>query len=377
MCLAVAFSRFVPMTRVFLLLAVFVMLGACAPRGPIVVAPDIDVSQGVRIFAATSRAPDETGWPGTERAQGLSYLSIDVSVPPQREAGEITLAGRPPDPQTEFLAQRAIRYGSEPTFKSDLRQAIAAQPRGEREVVVYVHGFNTTFAEAVMRMAQLATDLDIDAIPVVYSWPSIGLPLGYEYDQDSALFSRDGLEQLIGSLQGLGAERVLLVGHSMGTLLATETMRQMAIAEPGAPRRQLGGVVLIAPDIDVDLFRRQAERIGDLPDPFIIVTSQRDRALLLSARLSGQRARLGNIDDVSPLAKLEVTVVNVTEFGTGIGHLTAVESPVLLSMMGQMGGLEDAFRGPATEGLGLGSVTVLTLQNATEIILTPATELLR
>ena len=363
--------------RLILFLAAVVAVAACAPRGPIVVLPDADTGYERRIFAATSRAADETGWPGTERAEALGFLRIDVSVPGGRETGEVRLAGRIPDPETEFVARSAAHYSGAPGFRDGLREAIASRSRGMREVVIYVHGFNTTFAEGVMRLAQLSHDLDIDAVPVVYSWPSIGAPLGYEYDQDSALFSRDGLEELIAAVQGLGAERILLVGHSMGAMLVAETLRQMAISQPGSLRARLGGVVLIAPDIDVQLFRRQAERMGNLPDPFIIVTSERDRALLLSARLSGQRTRLGNLDDVSELSELEVTVIDVTQFSSGIGHLTAVESPLLLSLLGAADGLEDAFRGPATEGLGLGSVTVLTLQNATEIILTPATELLR
>lgn len=363
--------------RLFALLAAALVLSACAPRGPIVVVPDVDASQERRIFAATSRARDETGWPGTDRAENLGFLRIDVAVPQDRETGELRLAGTQPDTSTEFVARDAAIYSGTPGFRDGLRQAIAARPRGEREVVIYVHGFNTTFAEGVMRMAQLSHDLNISAVPVVYSWPSIGLPLGYEYDQDSALFSRDGLEELIGTVQGLGAERVLLVGHSMGAFLVSETLRQMAIARPGSPGAELGGVVLIAPDIDVQLFRRQAQRIGDLPDPFFIVTSQRDRALLLSARLSGQRTRLGNLDDSSALSELEVTIIDITEFSSGLGHMTAVESPLLLTLLGETGRLDEAFRGPATEGLGLGSVTVLTLQNATEIILTPATELLQ
>ena len=363
--------------RLILSLTAVILLAACAPRGPIVVVPDAATGQERRVFAATSRAADETGWPGSGRAEELGFLRIDVSVPTNRQAGEVPLAGQMPDVETEFVARSAAIYRDAPGFRSGLREAIAARPRGAREVLIYVHGFNTTFAEGVMRLAQLSYDLNIDAVPLIYSWPSIGAPLGYEYDQNSALFSRDGLEELIATVQGLGAERVLLVGHSMGAMLVSETLRQMAIASPGSPRAQLGGVVLIAPDIDVQVFRRQAQRIGDLPSPFFIVTSQRDRALLLSARLSGQRTRLGNLDNVSELSELDVTVIDITQFSSGLGHMTAVQSPLLLTLVRETGRLDEAFRGPATEGLGLGSVTVLTLQNATEIILTPATELLQ
>jgi esterase/lipase superfamily enzyme len=60
-----------------------------------------------------------------------------------------------------------------------------------------------------------------------------------------------------------------------------ETLRQIAIDGRSGLLGRIGTVVLILPDPDVDVFRAQALRIGALPQPFLIVTSPRDRVLAL------------------------------------------------------------------------------------------------
>ena len=53
--------------------------------------------------------------------------------------------------------------------------------------LVFVHGFNTTFDNALFRTAQIAYDLKFDGAPFVYSWPSQG-QVGfqdYSYDRES------------------------------------------------------------------------------------------------------------------------------------------------------------------------------------------------
>ena len=45
--------------------------------------------------------------------------------------------------------------------------------------MVFIHGFNVPFEDAIYRTAQLAHDLDFDGAPILYSWPSRGTMLGY------------------------------------------------------------------------------------------------------------------------------------------------------------------------------------------------------
>ena len=114
-----------------------------------------------------------------------------------------------------------------------IQRAFARDKRGDRDAVIYVHGFNNTFSEGLYRIAQLSKDLDMPGVTAHYSWPSAGNPLGYVADRDSSLFARDGLERLMQEVVASGAERIVLVAHSMGSALTMEALRQIATGNRG------------------------------------------------------------------------------------------------------------------------------------------------
>lgn len=362
--------------RLRLLILVVAVLSGCTPRGSIVMVPEgVQPQETQTVFIGTTRGPDpETGEPfGKTRQTEARFAKLVVSIPPEREPGQVEWPrpGRPLDIRREFAAVEEAVYPGHAAFRSELARAFRARRPGEREAMIFVHGFNNTFAEGAYRQAQLAEDLKISAVLVHYSWPSIAHPLGYAYDRDSALFARDGLEALLREVVAAGAERVLIVAHSLGSALTMEALRQMAIAGDSPLRPDRTGVVLISPDIDVDVFRAQAARIGTLPRPFLILASKRDRILSLSARISGQRNRLGNVTDAQRLADLKVTLIDTTAFSRGIGHFDAATSPSLLAILGGIGSVDSAFRGDNAVRTGLFPGVALTVQNATEIILRP------
>lgn len=361
--------------RVLLVLCLTV-LAACAPRGTMSLVPAAaEVGQVRSVYVGTTRKVDDaTNAYGFGRSRdGTAFGRYDISVPPDRAPGKITWPRRgvPPDPRTDFLATGALHFDGARDFRADLGRALRQRPPGHRDVTVFVHGFNTTFAEGVYRIAQMSHDLSLPGEVVHYAWPSRANPLGYVYDRDSALFGRDGMEALLNEAAAAGAERILLVAHSMGSALTMETLRQVAIRGDRRLLSRLSGVVLISPDIDIDVFHAQASAVGRLPQPFIIFTSRRDRALALSARLTGQRDRLGNLGDVAEVGDLAVTVVDVAAFNVGAGHFNVVNSPPLIALLKQIGEVDAALAAEQAGRTGLLPGVVLTVQNATQIVLSP------
>jgi len=323
------------------------------------------------VLVATTREPDVAGLFGRIRSEDMRFLSLDISVPPDRVAGRLSNGHAKPDPRRDFVLTSRQDFDGAEDFQRVLQQSLARQPAAEREAVIYVHGYNNSFADGAFRMAQIRHDLDLPGVALHYSWPSAANPLNYTYDRDSMLIARDGLEAMLRSTVAAGAERILLVSHSMGGLLVMETLRQIDLLTPGWAERHNAAVVMISPDIDIELFRAQASRLGSLPQPFVVFVSARDRVLRLSAQLNRSEARLGELRNPELIADLPVTLIDVSDFSEGGGHFTLGNSPALIALLRNSNLVEQAFQRDRAGQAGLIPGTVLTVQNVTEIVLSP------
>ncbi len=360
------------MNRALLLFAL-VFLTACTFRGNLARIPDGATTSILRpVYFATNRGFDHLPF-GGDRRTGLIFGEAVVSIPAAHEAGKIEWPRGTPDPEKHFLLAGTDVYDTDRSFLRKINAELAKRPRGEREVSLFIHGFNSRFADGLYRMAQIGHDLDLPGIAVQYSWPSAGHPLGYVYDRDSALFARDDLERLITLLSRSNAENVIVVAHSLGSLVTMEALRQMRLR--GKSLSGIDGVVLMSPDIDQQLFKTQVEKIGTLPQPFVVFTSENDRALGLAERITGQRGRVGRLSDVSELSEYDITFIDVTAFRDGdpLNHFAIANSPALLQILGRVQDFDTAFSRDRSTRAGLLPGTVITVQNATRIILQPIT----
>lgn len=358
----------------FRLILVLFLVAACSDRTHIIVAPQA-AAVGVphKTYVATLRQRTEDGWFSGDRAQALDFVDVDVSIPPAHAGGKIRISHREANPERFFTVTHRTDYASQTAFSTALSQALRRQKPGQRDVMLYVHGYNNSFADGVFRTAQLMHDFKLPGIGVHYSWPSAAHPLGYTYDRDSVLYARDGLEQLLQQVSAAGPDRIVLVGHSLGSMLVMETLRQIEIRNPNWAKRHLGGVVLVSPDLDVDVFKRQTTRFAQLPEPFVIFVSHKDRALQLSSRINGDKKRLGILDDATELGDLPITVVDVTEFAKNSEdrHFTVGTSPLLIELLRNGDAVSTTFNRDAGGRTGLLPGTAITVQSATKIILSP------
>jgi len=355
-------------------LVLLVMFGAaCTDRTAAPLVPfATQIGTPYRILTATTRVETQAGIFGRDRQAEVSFLDLTVTVPPEHRPGRMRVGHANPDPERHFVMAGQERLPGETAFRAALRDALTGLPPTERETTIFVHGYNNSFADGAFRMAQIMRDFELPGAAMHFSWPSATNPLGYVHDRDSVLMARDGFERTLREVAAAGPERTLLVGHSMGTLLIMETLRQIEIADPGWARRNLSGVILISPDIAVDLFKTQADRFAALPRPFAIFVSERDRALRLSARLTGVTNRLGSLNKAEEVANLPVTLVDISAFDGGpLNHFTAGTSPALIQLLSRARDLDAAFQQDRAGQSGLLPGTVLTVRNATQLILSP------
>lgn len=347
-----------------LLLCVILSLAACAPRGQLAMAPEGYRSPVTEaIWTVSQRSVD--GQPLSQ----VWFSRIDISAPPRQAGTSQPLRFA----DGVVLVSGGGRFAGAEAFRHAMERDLASRAPADRDIILFVHGYNYSFAEGVARNAQLAHDLQLPGIHAHFSWPSRMKPYAYSGDRDAALASRDGLVQTLDLLARVrGRGKIVLMGHSMGAQLLMEALRQAAIAGRHDLIDQIDGVVLMSPDIDLRLFRSQARAIGPLPQPFVIVTSARDRALQLSALISDEPARLGNIPDARPVADLNVVVVDTAAFSTGIGHFNIADSPALQQIVTRMRELDNILPDQGGTSPGLVGGAVSRVEQAVQVVLSPA-----
>jgi esterase/lipase superfamily enzyme len=235
----------------------------------------------------------------------------------------------------------------------------------KRHVLLFVHGYNTRFEEAVYRLAQIAHDSDAPVVPVLFTWPSRGKLLDYVYDRESATYSRDALESVLQEMaKDPNVESISILAHSMGNFVAVEALRQMAIRNRGLPPK-IKDIMLAAPDIDVDVFRREIAEIeaSDKSPPVTLFVSQDDRALAFSRRLAGDEPRLGAIDpNVEPyrsiLEEAHVQVVDLTKVKSddSVNHGKFAQSEVVKAIGARLAAGQTLNDGRQTMGESFGGI---------------------
>ena len=144
--------------------------------------------------------------------------------------------------------------------------------------------------------------------------------MSYTVDETNVAWTVPHLKEfLLGVAQQSGAKSVHLVAHSMGNRALTSALRELAMERKDECPR-FHEVVLTAPDIDADVFRRDlAPAIIGAADRVTLYASSNDEALIASRTVHGYR-RAGESGDKVVVVP-GVDTVDVSEVDTSlIGH---------------------------------------------------------
>ncbi|MGB7126427.1 MAG: alpha/beta fold hydrolase, partial [Methylovirgula sp.] len=261
------------------------------------------------VFVVSTRK-DEAAGANTMRANGADYSLQILSVPPNHKVGQIE---RPmfgaADPAKHFV-EVSRRQLDEQSFRNELATNISGRIGSNRDVLLYVHGFNTSYDDARFRLVQIVEDGRFGGVPVLFTWPSSDNLLDYEAARESATASRDALANLLKDLSEVpDIGKIHILAHSLGTWLSMEALRERAIAGSPDLNGKLGIVMLAAPDIDLSVFREQLALLD--ASHVTILISAADRALSLSQTLAGDRPRVGALDPRKPGVRAELARLGV------------------------------------------------------------------
>lgn len=253
----------------------------------------------MRVYYATNRESTQATAPddhfGGDRG-ALSFGVVNVALPRTHEAGQLESPSVlrlefSADPERHVMLE-SIRPLSADAWRAEIAKRATALDRPG--TLVFVHGYNSSFSDAARRAAQLAFDLRFGGATVLFSWPSRASTFEYTVDEQSAEWAVPDMKAVLASLSTAApGAPIYVIAHSMGNRVFTRGFKELLDKNPAAsvPFKQL---VLAAPDIDADVFRRDiGPAILGMGPRVTLYASSNDKALAASRSVHGGYRRLG------------------------------------------------------------------------------------
>ena len=205
-------------------------------------------------------------------------------------------------PTVAPAVQAAYEHAAE-QVRQDIRQRLTLTSR--KAAYVYIHGYNNTFEDGVLVIAELWHFLGRQGVPILYTWPAGagGGLRGYTHDRESGEFTIFHLKQFLRLLAATPElEELHLIAHSRGTDVLTSALRELYIETRAAGQDfrtvyRIKNVVLAAADLDLEVVtqRMAAEYVGLGTERTTLYVSDADRAIGFSGLLFMSFRRMGQL----------------------------------------------------------------------------------
>ena len=298
-----------------------------------------------KVYFATNRVPrpmdmpknfGTTFHPDSPMCIRFGYCTVTgkkVTVKAAKEVVKLTATEKHVDLEKSTLGSKTIFE----TMRTEMAEKDA-------DTLIFVHGYNVDFKEAIQAAAKLGKalreDYGLDMRMAVFSWPSNGQALPWDYVSDR----RDGeasgpalartLLKFTDFLREVHRTRpcnhkVHLMAHSMGNFVLRHALSEYLSHAPGGrPVRLFEEVLSMAADEDNDAFERddKLRRLPDMAQRVHIYHNRYDRALQGSDWTKGNPDRLGNTGPREPIGHdIRVSAIDVT---SAIDETIAIDSLV-------------------------------------------------
>ena len=228
------------------------------------------------------------------------------------------------------------------------------------KVVVYVHGYDKPFEEALQDAAMLVADyMQFDdgkqqIVPILFSWPSVGGRAKYSVDEANIEWSKQSFEHFMDRVvkEKNSDASLEVVGHSMGNRLL---LSYLSGDHPGVQTHYINNLFLSSADVDFHTAEVWKSKIEAAVNKMVYITvSDKDRPLIMSQYMHGE-PRLGRpvdppgpppgdsnpVPGKSPASDFWVQLgLEAAEFWFGP---TCTDTPEVLSWLAQNPALDQEF----------------------------------
>jgi esterase/lipase superfamily enzyme len=265
---------------------------------------------------------------GNDRARRLELGQALITVPLNHKVPNIerpsawtlpwigTIWQEAEDPARHFTVQK-IEAKTRTEMLALIKQRLQLSSTFKDQSIVFIHGYNVGFDDALYRTAQITFDLQFDGASFTYSWPSGSGWTSYPYDQNSAQQAEPYLYQFLQMVQTeTGTKQINIIAHSMGNQLLLQVLRELKRRSPGVST--INQIVLAAPDVDRDTFEFLAGEISGIAKGITLYASGNDRALEASRLFAGNRPRAGDVPKPpeGPVVVAGIDTIDITGVST-------------------------------------------------------------
>ncbi len=277
----------------FLIFIAIIGLSGCVQIAQPVNLAEPESYSPMPVFYATDR--NDTQKPnlntrfGADRA-GLTYGISTVSIPKDYPKAHkvaflywnLSLKRNP----EKHLAVMNMENMQRQAYFDALSQKI--NQSDSNSLLFFIHGYNIPFERAIRITAKLAYDLDIDSAATLFSWPSAANTTKYLADIGNIEWSQPDVESYIAELfENTDAKQIYFMAHSLGNRALTEALIHHLQVHP-EDKDRIGAVMLAAPDMDSELFKRDvAPYLIEFDLPISLYVSSNDIAMDASRALYG------------------------------------------------------------------------------------------
>ena len=242
------------------------------------------------LFYGTNRELNDDSDPskgyGNQRASTVHLGSCEVHVPESHKIGEISGSFWNKIIHLDFsygeVELKTIQPLETDVFWRKIHTLLNdnALEEEEKQALIFIHGFNTSFEGAAIRATQLSVDLAHSGVTAFFSWASKGKALAYLSDEATIQYSEKHLTQFLTDFATKsGANRIHIIAHSMGNRGLLEAVNRI---HKETPEIQFGQIILAAPDVDADVFEELSHAYTLLSEQTTLYVSGKDKAVGMS-----------------------------------------------------------------------------------------------
>jgi esterase/lipase superfamily enzyme len=207
----------------------------------------------------------------------LRFGSAEVTIPIDHKRGDDVV-----EPRWFRGRDKAFQIFAFSSLQDSQFWPLLGGENSQHDLLIFVHGYNTTFQFALFKTVQLAHDIGFRGKILTFAWASKGQLLSFKDDLEESKRGTEAFLRMLTALKEARASagslgRIHIIAHSMGSRVVCG-----AIGSPAAEGRipKIANLVLCAGEIDLDTYDAAFANISRNCERHSSYFHTRDRALI-------------------------------------------------------------------------------------------------